>query len=106
MLLNRLNSLGKHLVSQRRFKSRINRENYPVLNPEDLEEKFTLGSGPGGLADNRTPNAMPSSSNISQLVSGSSGQVSSDKINRVKQENSQTAFIGKLDNHLNGENSV
>ena len=48
---------------------------YPVLNPKDLEEKFTLGSGPGGLADNRTANAMPSSSNISQLVNWSGSSV-------------------------------
>ena len=52
------NPMGKHLFCQVRFKSRIVKDNFPVLNPEELEEKFTLGSDTGGQAANKTANAV------------------------------------------------
>ena len=102
MLLNRLNSLGKHVVSQRRFKSRVNRENYPVLNPEDLEEKFTLGSGPGGQAVNRTANAVF----LKHLPTGLWVKCHQTRSIESNRKIARQLLVGKLDNHLNGENSI
>ena len=102
MLLNRLNSVGKHLVSQRRFKSRVNKENYPVLNPEDLEEKFTLGSGPGGQAVNRTANAVF----LKHLPTGLWVKCHQTRSIESNRKIARQLLLGRLDNHLNGENSV
>ena len=52
------NSIGKHLFSQVGYKFRIEKEYFPILNPVELEEKFTLGSDTGGQAANKTANAV------------------------------------------------
>ena len=100
MIVNRLNSVGKHIVNQIRFKSRVNKENYPVLNPEDLEEKFTLGSGPGGQAVNRTANA------VQHVPTGLWVKCHQTRSIESNRKIARQLLLGKLDNHLNGENSV
>ena len=102
MILNRFNSVGKHIVSQIRFKSRINRENFPVLNPEDLEEKFTLGSGPGGQAVNKTANAVF----LKHLPTGLWVKCHQTRSIESNRKIARQLLLGKLDNHVNGENSV
>ena len=102
MILNRFNSVGKHIVSQIRFKSRINRENFPVLNPEDLEEKFTLGSGPGGQAVNKTANAVF----LKHLPTGLWVKCHQTRSIESNRKIARQLLLGKLDNHINGENSV
>ena len=102
MIVNRLNSAGKHIVNQIRFKSRVNKENYPVLNPEDLEEKFTLGSGPGGQAVNRTANAVF----LKHVPTGLWVKCHQTRSVESNRKIARQLLLGKLDNHLNGENSV
>ena len=102
MIVNRLNSVGKHIVNQIRFKSRVNKENYPVLNPEDLEEKFTLGSGPGGQAVNRTANAVF----LKHVPTGLWVKCHQTRSVESNRKIARQLLLGKLDNHLNGENSV
>ena len=102
MIVNRLNSVGKHIVNQIRFKSRVNKENYPVLNPEDLEEKFTLGSGPGGQAVNRTANAVF----LKHVPTGLWVKCHQTRSIESNRKIARQLLLGKLDNHLNGENSV
>ena len=102
MILNRFNSVGKHIVSQIRFKSRINRGNFPVLNPEDLEEKFTLGSGPGGQAVNKTANAVF----LKHIPSGLWVKCHETRSIESNRKIARQLLLRKLDNHLNGENSV
>ena len=102
MILNRFNSVGKHIVSQIRFKSRINREHFPVLNPEDLEEKFTLGSGPGGQAVNKTANAVF----LKHLPTGLWVKCHQTRSIELNRKIARQLLLGKLDNHINGENSV
>ena len=102
MIVNRLNSVGKRIVSQIRFKSRVSKENYPVLNPEDLEEKFTLGSGPGGQAVNRTANAVF----LKHVPSGLWVKCHQTRSIESNRKIARQLLLGKLDNHLNGENSV
>ena len=104
MTLNRFSSVGKHIVivSQIRFKSRINRENFPVLNPEDLEEKFTLGSGPGGQAVNKTANAVF----LKHLPTGLWVKCHQTRSIELNRKIARQLLLGKLDNHLNGEHSV
>ena len=102
MIVNRLNSVGKHIVNQIRFKSRVNKENYPVLNPEDLEEKFTLGSGPGGQAVNRTANAVF----LKHVPTGLWVRCHQTRSVESNRKIARQLLLGKLDNHLNGENSV
>ena len=89
-------------LSFSRFKSSIDKSLYPVLKPEDLEEKFTLGSGPGGQAVNKTANAVF----LKHLPTGlwvKCHQTRSIESNRKIARNLLTR---KLDNHLNGENSI
>ena len=102
MILNRFNSVGKQVVSQIRFKSRINRDNFPVLNPEDLEEKFTLGSGPGGQAVNKTANAVF----LKHLPTGLWVKCHQTRSIESNRKIARQLLLGKLDNHLNGENSA
>ena len=96
------NPMGKHLFCQVRFKSRIVKDNFPVLNPEELEEKFTLGSGPGGQAVNKTANAVF----LKHIPSGLWVKCHETRSIESNRKIARQLLLRKLDNHLNGENSV
>lgn len=41
-----------------RYKQTLDNSRVPILNPDDLEEDFVRGGGPGGQAVNKTSNAV------------------------------------------------
>ena len=72
-----------------------------VLKPEDLEEKVTLGSGPGGQAVNKTANAVF----LKHLPTGlwvKCHQTRSLENRKIARK----LLLVKLDNFVNGENSL
>lgn len=81
----------------------ISRKDYqfPELVESDLEEKFVIGSGPGGQAVQKT-------SNCCVLKHIPTGIVVKSHESRSLESNRKTArqkLIEKLDIHINGENS-
>lgn len=74
----------------------------PVLKDEDLEEQFVRGSGPGGQSVNKTSNCVV-------LRHKPTGTIVKCQKTRSLDENRKIArklLITKLDNELNGENSI
>ena len=89
-------------LSFSRLKSSIDKSLYPVLKPEDLEEKFTLGSGPGGQAVNKTANAVF----LKHLPTGVWVKCHQTRSIESNRKIARDLLTRKLDNHLNGENSI
>ena len=85
-----------------KFKSTINYSKVPKLNPEELEEKFTLGSGPGGQAVNKTANAVF----LKHVPTGVWVKCHQTRSIESNRKIARKLLITKLDNHLNGEDSV
>jgi len=85
-----------------RNKATIDYSSLPVLNEDDLEEKFVRGSGPGGQAVNKTSNCV-------MLRHVPTGIIVKCHASRSMNENRKEArrlLVSKLDLHLNGENSI
>lgn len=83
-------------------KKKIDHSRVPVLNEKDLEEQFVRGSGPGGQAVNKTSNCVV-------LRHVPTGIIVKCHLHRLLQKNQKEArrlLIVKLDNQINGENSV
>lgn len=81
---------------------KIDYSRVPVLNDKDLEEQFIKGSGPGGQAVNKTNNCVV-------LRHIPTGTVVKCHLHRLRQKNEKEArrlLIARLDNQINGENSV
>ena len=74
----------------------------PLLKPEDLEEKFTLGSGPGGQAVNRTANAVF----LKHLPTGLWVKCHQTRSIEKNRKIARELLATRLDNHINGENSI
>ena len=74
----------------------------PFLKPEDLEEKFTLGSGPGGQAVNRTANAVF----LKHLPTGLWVKCHQTRSIEKNRKIARELLATRLDNHINGENSI
>ncbi|KAL4711975.1 hypothetical protein ACJJTC_011282 [Scirpophaga incertulas] len=90
------------LTSIQAFKHTIDYSRVPKINEFDLSEKFVRGSGPGGSAVNKNSNAVV-------LTHIPTGIVVKSHISRSQDENRKFAremLITKLDDQLNGENSV
>merc|ERR1719333_813641 len=85
-----------------RLKSFIDRSSVPVLKPEELEEKVTLGSGPGGQAVNKTANAVF----LKHLPTGLWVKCHQTRSIESNRKIARQLLLGKLDNHINGESSV
>ena len=85
-----------------RHKSKVSKSSVPVLAPEELEEKFTLGSGPGGQAVNRTANAVF----LKHLPTGLWVKCHQTRSIESNRKIARKLLTTKLDNHINGENSV
>ena len=85
-----------------RHKSKVSKSSVPVLAPEQLEEKFTLGSGPGGQAVNRTANAVF----LKHLPTGLWVKCHQTRSIESNRKIARKLLTTKLDNHINGENSV
>ncbi|CAB3228688.1 unnamed protein product [Arctia plantaginis] len=84
------------------FKHTIDYSKVPKINECDLTENFVRGSGPGGSAVNKNSNCVV-------LTHIPSGTVVKCHISRCQDENRKLAremIIAKLDEDLNGDNSV
>ena len=73
-----------------------------VLKPEDLEEKVTLGSGPGGQSVNKTANAVF----LKHLPTGLWVKCHQTRSLENNRKIARKLLLAKLDNFVNGENSA
>ncbi len=85
-----------------RCKQTFDLSRVPTLNPEDLEEEYVRGSGPGGQAVNKTSNAVLLRHKPSGLIV-KCHQTRSLARNR---ELAREILIQKLDHLINGDMSV
>lgn len=81
---------------------RIDRSRVPRLEPEDLEEKFVRGSGPGGQAVNRTNNAVF----LKHIPTGLWVKCHESRSVERNRQVARQQLLTKLDNLVNGELSV
>ncbi|XP_075969872.1 mitochondrial translation release factor in rescue-like isoform X2 [Anticarsia gemmatalis] len=84
------------------LKHTIDFSKVPKINEFDLTENFVRGSGPGGSAVNKNANCVV-------LTHVPTGTVVKCHISRCQDENRKLAremLIAKLDEDLNGDNSV
>ena len=107
MALLKLNRQIQHFtktifVSPSRSKQTFDHSLVPTLNPEDLEEDFVRGSGPGGQAVNKTSNAVILKHKPSGLIV-KCHQTRSLARNR---ELAREILTQKLDILINGEMSI
>lgn len=89
-------------MSPSRSKQTFDHSLVPTLNPEDLEEDFVRGSGPGGQAVNKTSNAVILKHKPSGLIV-KCHQTRSLARNR---ELAREILTQKLDILINGEMSI
>ena len=94
--------INKPTIISTRLKSVIDRTRVPVLKAEEVEEKVTLGSGPGGQAVNKTANAVF----LKHLPTGLWVKCHQTRSVENNRKLAWRLLTNKLDNHLNGENSV
>ena len=73
-----------------------------VLKPDELEEKVTLGSGPGGQAVNKTANAVF----LKHLPTGLWVKCHQTRSLENNRKIARKLLLVKLDNFVNGENSA
>ena len=73
-----------------------------VLKPDELEEKVTLGSGPGGQAVNKTANAVF----LKHLPTGLWVKCHQTRSLENNRKIARKLLLAKLDNFVNGENSL
>ena len=82
--------------------SRIDKSSVPRLDPADLQEKVTLGSGPGGQAVNKTANAIF----LKHLPTGLWVKCHQTRSVEMNRKIAKQLLITKLDNYVNEDNSV
>eukprot|EP00092_Neocalanus_flemingeri_P096301 GFUD01122578.1.p1 GENE.GFUD01122578.1~~GFUD01122578.1.p1 ORF type:complete len:149 (-),score=51.10 GFUD01122578.1:239-685(-) len=85
-----------------RPKSHIDKSSVPRLDQADLQEKVTLGSGPGGQAVNKTANAVF----LKHLPTGLWVKCHQTRSVEMNRKIAKQLLVIKLDNLVNGENSV
>ena len=85
-----------------RNKSYIDKSSVPRLDPADLQEKVTLGSGPGGQAVNKTANAIF----LKHLPTGLWVKCHQTRSVEMNRKIAKQLLVAKLDNLVNGENSI
>ena len=101
-LLHNLPPLGSLPPHMTRHKSYIDKSSVPRLDPADLQEKVTLGSGPGGQAVNKTANAVF----LKHLPTGLWVKCHQTRSVEMNRKIAKQLLVMKLDNLVNGENSV
>ncbi|XP_047021870.1 mitochondrial translation release factor in rescue [Helicoverpa zea] len=104
MLLNPINRIQPTLISRVfiALKHTIDYSKVPKINENELSEQFVRGGGPGGSAVNKNANCVV-------LTHIPTGTVIKCHTSRCQDENRKKArelLIAKLDEELNGENSV
>ena len=85
-----------------RHKSYIDKSSVPRLDPDDLQEKVTLGSGPGGQAVNKSANAIF----LKHLPTGLWVKCHQTRSVEINRKIAKQLLVAKLDNLVNGENSI
>lgn len=96
-------SINDH--NQRRlksFKRYLDYSKVPTLDENDLEEKFVRGSGPGGQATNKTSNAV----SLKHKPTGIVVKCHETRSLLKNQQRAREIMITKLDNLLNGDQSI
>jgi len=81
---------------------KVDRSKFPKLVEHDLEEKFSKGSGPGGQSVNKTTNAVF----LRHLPTGVWVKCHESRSLDNNRKLARKHLLSKLDNHLNGEDSV
>eukprot|EP00090_Calanus_glacialis_P007167 TRINITY_DN15632_c0_g1_i1.p1 TRINITY_DN15632_c0_g1~~TRINITY_DN15632_c0_g1_i1.p1 ORF type:complete len:155 (+),score=58.33 TRINITY_DN15632_c0_g1_i1:279-743(+) len=94
--------LGSLPLLLSRHKSYIDKSSVPRLDPAELQEKVTLGSGPGGQAVNKTANAVF----LKHLPTGLWVKCHQTRSVEMNRKIAKQLLVMKLDNLVNGENSV
>lgn len=85
-----------------RNKYTIDYSKVPKLDESDLIEQHVRGSGPGGQATNKTANCVV----LKHVPTGIVVKSHQDRSLHMNRKKARTILITKLDNYINGENSV
>lgn len=102
-LLGPLHRVGLDSVrSAGSLKSKVDRSRYPQLNEEDLEERFTRGSGPGGQSVNKTCNCVL----LKHVPTGLTVKCHQHRSLEANRREARNILTDKLDLQLNGESAV
>ncbi|XP_015172578.1 PREDICTED: probable peptide chain release factor C12orf65 homolog, mitochondrial [Polistes dominula] len=84
------------------FKRFLDYSKVPTLNENELEENFVRGSGPGGQATNKTNNAVT----LKHKPTGIVVKCHETRSVWINQKRAREILITKLDNLLNGDESI
>lgn len=84
------------------YTSKIDRSRVPQLDERDLEEDFVSGSGPGGQSVNKSVNCCQ----LKHKPTGLRVKVHHTRSLESNRKIARELLVAKLDNLLNGENSV
>lgn len=82
--------------------SQVDKSRVPQLNEKDLEEHFVSGSGPGGQSVNKSVNCCQ----LKHLPTGLTVKVHQTRSLDSNRKIARELLITKLDNYINGENSM
>ena len=89
-------------ILSRQKSTKIDKSRFPRLDPRELEEKVTLGSGPGGQAVNKTANAVF----MKHIPTGLWVKCHQTRSVENNRKIARQLLLTKLDNFVNGEHSV
>ena len=89
-------------ILSRQKSTKIDKSRFPRLDPGELEEKVTLGSGPGGQAVNKTANAVF----MKHIPTGLWVKCHQTRSVENNRKIARQLLLTKLDNFVNGEHSV
>merc|ERR1711909_9845 len=89
-------------ILSRQKSTLIDKSKFPRLDPRELEEKVTLGSGPGGQAVNKTAIAVF----MKHIPTGLWVKCHQTRSVETNRKIARQLLLNKLDNFVNGENSV
>ncbi|EDW72418.2 uncharacterized protein Dwil_GK20726 [Drosophila willistoni] len=92
------------LLTQWRYKTtdHLDYSRYPTLQESDIEETFMRGSGPGGQAVNKTSNCVF----LRHLPTNLTIKCHTHRLASKNRIEARKLLLEKLDEHLNGENSI
>ncbi|XP_047364522.1 mitochondrial translation release factor in rescue [Vespa velutina] len=89
-------------VRLKSFKRYLDYSKVPTLDESELEERFVRGSGPGGQATNKTNNAVT----LKHKPTGIVVKCHETRSLWINQKRARDIMITKLDNLLNGDQSI
>lgn len=100
--INALKPIEIHHSSIVLNNKKIDYSRVPVLKEIDLEEQFVRGSGPGGQSVNKTSNCVV----LRHIPTGIIIKCHHHRLLQKNQKLARQLLITRLDDKLNGENSV